>query len=181
MPGVLRTRAGYCGGTSKDPTYRNIGDHAETLQIDYDPEKISYKDLLKVFWSAHNPCYKGSRQYMSAIFFHNDDQKKLALESQKAEAANRKDKIATEISALGTFTIAEDYHQKYYLRGNADFIKEFKAMFKDEKALLNSTAAARVNAYLDGKGKRADLEKEIDSYGLSADLKKKLLERVGKN
>jgi methionine-S-sulfoxide reductase len=118
MDGVVRTRVGYSGGQEKDPTYRSIGDHSETIQIDYDPARISYKKLLFIFWQSHDPTYHAwSRQYMSAIFYHNDEQRKLALETRTFEEKQRNKKIQTEILPFAKFYLAEDYHQKYQLRG----------------------------------------------------------------
>ena len=83
MPGVIRTRVGYTGGTTVDPTYHDLGDHSETIQIDYDPTQVSYQALLDVFWNSHNPTTRSwSRQYASAVFYHSDEQKKLAMESR---------------------------------------------------------------------------------------------------
>ena len=130
MDGVIRTRVGYAGGKKKDPTYRSIGDHSETIQIDFDPRRISYKKLLSVFWHSHNPTQRSwSQQYKSAIFYHDEKQRKLALETQAFEEQQRNQKIQTEIVPFTQFYLAEDYHQKYGLRGRSDLIKEFKAMY----------------------------------------------------
>jgi methionine-S-sulfoxide reductase len=168
---------GFAGGTKKNPTYTSIGDHSETLQIDFDPSQTSYQKLLEVFWANHNPCSTPySRQYMSAIFYHNDQQKKLATESRDREQARRKQKILTVIAPLTEFTLAEDYHQHYYLRQQRDLMREFNAMFPDAKAFANSTAAMRVNAYIDGYGSLDTLQKEIGSFGLSTEASKKVVE-----
>ncbi len=173
----MRTRCGFTGGTTKNPTYRNIGDHTETMQIDFDPEQISYKQILELFWKSHNPCAKAfSRQYMSAVFYHSDEQKKVALETRDAAAAKREEKIVTPVLAAGTFTLAEDYHQKYYLRNDRELMKEFTAIYPNDKDFVNSTAAARVNGIVGGGGTLARLKKEIDSYGLSEKGRERLLE-----
>jgi len=71
--GVVRTRVGYTGGSTKNPTYHSLGDHTETVQIDYDPTQISFEELLDVFWDSHRPTQRAwSRQYMAAVFFHNE-------------------------------------------------------------------------------------------------------------
>ena len=84
LPAVVRTRVGYCGGTLKDPTYHELGDHTESVQVDYDPAKLSFGQLLDKIWTSHNPCGVGgkSRQYMSVIFYHDEAQKK-AIEASK--------------------------------------------------------------------------------------------------
>ena len=85
------------------------------VEVDYDPSQTSYERLLTVFWATHNPCAaNGSRQYMSALFYHNDAQKKLALGTQEREEARKGTRIATEVLPATTFYVAEDYHQNYY-------------------------------------------------------------------
>ena len=75
----MSTRVGYAGGAKEDPTYRSLGDHSETIQIIYDPEIISYNELLDIFWQSHNPSLGSfTRQYASIIFYHDDNQKKQA-------------------------------------------------------------------------------------------------------
>jgi len=176
MDGVVRTRVGYAGGTTLDPTYRSIGDHSETVEIDYDPAKLSYEDLLDVFWSSHRPTSPAwSRQYASAIFVHNDEQRRLAEES-KARLEARLGTLYTDVVTLDRFYLAEDYHQKYRLRNTPALFSEFRAMYPDEAAFRDSTAAARVNGYLDGYGARGELEHEIGRYGLSTAGQARLLE-----
>ena len=173
---MIRTRVGYSGGQKKDPTYRSIGDHSETIQIDYDPTRLSYKDLLFVFWQSHDPTHKSwSRQYMSAIFYQNDEQRKLALETKAFEENQRNRKIYTEIVPYGKFYLAEDYHQKYELRRHGDLMKELKAMYPRDIDFVNSTAAARINGYIGGHGKPEDFEAAIENLGLSAAGRERLL------
>jgi peptide-methionine (S)-S-oxide reductase len=173
---VVRTRVGYAGGRKQNPTYYNLGDHTETVQVDYDAAQTSYEQLLAVFWATHNPCAQtGSRQYMSAVFYHNDAQKKLALETRDREQARQRARIATKILPVETFYVAEDYHQKYVLREEASLMREFQAMLPDPKDFRNSTAAARVNGYLGGHGSKEMIQKEIDKLGLSPEARQTLL------
>jgi peptide-methionine (S)-S-oxide reductase len=173
----MRTRVGYAGGTTKDPSYYNLGDHAETIQIDYDPTRISYKELLAIFWANHNPTRSAlKRQYMSAIFIHNDEQKRLALETRDRAAARAKGTITTEIVPFASFYLAEEYHQKYYLQQTPELLREFSAIYPAARDFINSTAAARVNGYLSSYGSLADLTGEISTFGLSPAGNKKLLE-----
>jgi len=168
MDGVVRTRVGYAGGKKKDPTYRSIGDHSETIQIDFDPTRVSYKKLLAVFWHNHNPTQRSwSQQYKSAIFYHNDEQRRLALETQAFEEAQRNQKIQTEILPFSNFYLAEDYHQKYGLRGQRELMNEFKAMYPKDMDFVNSTAAARVNGYISGHATPEEMEATIANLGLS--------------
>jgi peptide-methionine (S)-S-oxide reductase len=176
---VVRTRVGYSGGTKKNPTYHDLGDHSETIQIDFDPTQISYQRLLDFFWRAHNPTSRSwSRQYRAAIFFHNEEQQRLALESRDREAPRINGKILTEILPAAEFYLAEDYHQKYYLRQDFFLDNEFRKMFPSGRDFVNSTAAARVNGYISGYGTRAALKEEMDQLGLSEAGRKRLLDRV---
>lgn len=160
---------GYAGGKKKNPTYHSLGDHAETVQIEFDPSGISFKELLGIFRESHDPAIRSwSRQYMSAIFFHNEEQKRLAVETMDREASILKRQVFTEIVPFTEFYIAEDYHQKYALQHNPDLMREFRIMYPSFERFVASTAAARVNGYLAGCGTSKDLLAEIDSYGLSS-------------
>jgi peptide-methionine (S)-S-oxide reductase len=182
IPGVVRTRVGYAGGTTENPTYHNLGDHSETIQIDYDPTQISYRELLDVFWDSHNPAGRSpSRQYMSIVFYHNDEQRRLALETRDREAARVKGQITTEIVPFSRFYLAEDYHQKYWLRQKPEFMQEFDAIYPNSDDLIASTAAARVNGYVAGHGSLETLQAEVDHLGLSPEARQKLLEIVHKS
>ena len=170
---------GYAGGTRPSPTYQDLGDHTEAIQIDYDPAQISYGKLLDVFWASHHPTQPSfSRQYMSIIFYHNEKQRRLAIATKEREAAKRKAVIHTEITPATTFTLAEDYHQKYYLRHREVLMREFRAVYPRPSALVASTAAARVNGYLGGNGSSRQLQGEIDELGLSPAGRQRLLEIV---
>jgi peptide-methionine (S)-S-oxide reductase len=147
--------------------------------VDYDPTVISFDKLLDVFWDSHNPYAPSfSRQYMSIIFFHNDEQKRLAIASMQHEATRTKRRIFTEILPFTNFYLAEDYHQKYRLRSERDLMTEFSAMYSSTEDFVNSTAAARVNGYLDGYGTLEDLMDELPGFGLSQTANKKLIEIV---
>jgi len=126
VEGVLSTQVGYTGGQTENPTYKQVCSdrtgHAEAVEVTYDPEKVSYKDLLQVFWSIHDPTQHNRQgpdvgsQYRSAIFHHNGLQAKAAEESRKELERSGKFRrpIATEIAPAGPFYRAEDYHQQYY-------------------------------------------------------------------
>lgn len=175
MPGVVSTRVGYAGGTTLDPTYHEIGDHAETIQIDFDPTQISYDDLLEIFWHSHSPTRQAwKRQYMSAIFTHDEDQHRRALVAHEA-AVTRLGRVHTEIAPAGPFTLAEDYHQKYRLGRSGNLLTELRAIYPRIEDLVGSTAAARLNGWVAGHGRLADLHAEIDDYGLSSESKRFLL------
>jgi peptide-methionine (S)-S-oxide reductase len=126
VEGVVSTISGYIGGTVKDPTYEQVSaggtGHAEALRVEYDPSKVSYRNLLDVFWRNIDPLVKNRQfcdvgeQYRSAIFYHDEEQRRLAEETKRAiEASGRFDReIVTEIAPAGEFWPAEDYHQDYY-------------------------------------------------------------------
>jgi len=177
--GVIRTMVGYTGGTLKNPTYHNLGDHTETVQLDYDPDQTSYERLLWIFWGGHTPQDRvWKRQYMSAVFFHDAEQEKLAKKVKARVEERLKVRLFTEVIPLSEFYIAEDYHQKYHLQGEPDFMDEFSAIYPRIKDLTASTAAARVNGYLGGYGTVESLEAEIDGFGLSPGQVNKLKDIV---
>jgi peptide-methionine (S)-S-oxide reductase len=126
LDGVSSTISGYAGGTKKNPTYEEVTTgttgHTEVVQVTYDPKKITYEKLLEVFWRNIDPltsnrqfCDVGS-QYRAAIFYHDENQKRLAEASKKALSKRFKEPIVTEIVAYTEFFPAEDYHQDYYVK-----------------------------------------------------------------
>lgn len=170
---------GYAGGTTPSPTYRSLGDHTETIQIDYDPAVISYEELLDLFWRAHDPTRQSwSRQYMSIIFYHDEEQERLIMESKAREEARLGREIVTEIAPYTAFYRAEDYHQKYRLRQASALMRDFRQMYPDTVDFVDSTAAARVNGYVAGYGAVAQFQEELGRLGLSAEGQDKLLSIV---
>lgn len=126
LKGVQKVEAGYAGGDVENPTYKQVSSgttgHAEVTRIIFDPEIISYEQLLEVFWHTHNPTtpnrqgYDVGPQYRSVIFYHNDEQKKTAEESlaRTDKSDLWEDPIVTEVKALSNYSTAENYHQNYY-------------------------------------------------------------------
>ncbi len=124
--GVKSTKVGYIGGQLPNPTYEEVctdkTGHAEAVEVEYDPDEISYEELLDVFWKNHNPTTLNRQgpdvgiQYRSAIFYHNDEQKEIAEKSkQKLDKSGQfGNPIVTEIVPTPTFYKAEEYHQKYF-------------------------------------------------------------------
>ena len=168
---------GYAGGSKANPTYRDLGDHSETIQIDYDPAQISFQELLDIFWSSHSPTARPwSQQYASIIFYHNQEQKRLAEASLDREAASLGNPIYTEIEPFAQFYLAETYHQKYRLQQDPALAREFRALYPQDEEFINSTATARVNGYLGGYGTLAALEADLEELGLSKETRQKLLE-----
>jgi len=130
--GVVSTRVGYTGGQTENPTYEQVCSHttghAEAVEVTFDPTKVTYTELLKLFWSIHDPTTPNRQgpdigsQYRSAIFYHGEDQRKLAEESMAKLAASGKtrSKIVTQIVPATTFYPAEDYHQQYFEKKGID-------------------------------------------------------------
>ena len=126
LEGVLDVAVGYEGGSTDNPSYQDVctgqTGHAEVVEVDYDPEKISYDELLEVCWNIHDPTSLNLQgpdigtQYLSAIFFHNEDQKKKAQLSKSSTQSEGTypDGIVTEITPHETFYRAEEYHQRYF-------------------------------------------------------------------
>ncbi len=124
--GVTSTAVGYTGGHVDNPSYEDVctdeTGHAEAVQVEYDPNQVSYDELLKIFWENHNPTTLNrqgpdiGRQYRSAIFFHDDEQEKIANQSKdNLEKSNRyNSKIVTQIVPAKSFFRAEEYHQRYF-------------------------------------------------------------------
>lgn len=161
------------------PTYHNIGDHTETVQVDYDPNLTSYGQLLDVFWNSHEPTRRSRPgQYMKAVFYQNEQQRELALASKVAVEKKIGSTVKTEIVPLQTFTMAEDYHQKFTLKGHKGLKKEMMRIYPRHQDLVDSTAAARLNGYLGGYGSKEQLAREMESLGLSAEAEKALAEMV---
>lgn len=127
--GVLSTQVGYTGGHVDAPDYKLVCSgttgHAEAVEVTFDPARVSYEDLLEVFWACHDPTQKNRQgpdvgtQYRSAIFFHDSDQEKLARESKQRleEGGGYRRPIVTEITPASTFHRAEEYHQQYLAKG----------------------------------------------------------------
>ena len=125
LPGVTSTRVGYIGGHTENPTYKEVctdhTGHAEAVEVEFDPAKIHYPDLLKVFWENHDPTQLNrqgpdyGKQYRTAIFYHSPEQEAAAQASKQAleQSGAYKRKIVTEITPAAEFWRAEDYHQQY--------------------------------------------------------------------
>jgi peptide-methionine (S)-S-oxide reductase len=126
LEGVIATRVGYEGGNLENPTYEDVCSHttghAEVVEVTYDPEKVSYDELLNVFWHKHDPTQVNRQgwdigdNYRSVVFFHDEEQRDAALRSKEDEQANWSAPIVTQIEPAQTFYEAEDYHQQYLER-----------------------------------------------------------------
>jgi len=123
VPGVLSTQVGYTGGHIPDPSYEDVctgaTGHAETLEVEFEPERVSYDDLLEIFWEIHDPTQRDRQgpdvgtQYRSAIFVHSPEQEAAARASRERAQARFSRPIVTEIVPASEFYRAEEYHQRY--------------------------------------------------------------------
>jgi peptide-methionine (S)-S-oxide reductase len=153
VDGIEKVESGYMGGQVKNPTYKEVCSgltgHAEVLQVTFNPDEVTYDELLEIFWKTHDPTTLNSQgndvgtQYRSAIFYHSDEQKKLAegYKEQLTAAEVFDQPIVTEITPASVFYKAEDYHQNYYnLNGDAPYcafvirpkVEKFKKVFKEK-------------------------------------------------
>ncbi|XP_067011750.2 peptide methionine sulfoxide reductase [Anabrus simplex] len=179
MQGVIRTRVGYAGGSKVNPAYRSLGDHTESIDIDYDPNEITYQKLLDSFWDNHDPTAKMSVQYTSLIFYHDDEQKDLAEKSLKErEQKMNRGYFVTKVIPFKEFYNAEDYHQKYRLQQHSYLMNAIG--LKSGPQLISSYLAARLNGYVVGFGGVAQFDAEVEKLGLdekTAEYVRKLVVR----
>lgn len=140
VPGVRTVVSGYTGGTTPDPTYQRMGDHAEAVEVIYDPEVVTYEQLLEVFWSNIDPTDEGGQfydrgsQYRTAIYVLDDAQAAAARASLEANAKRLNQPIATAVLPASEFYPAEEYHQDYYLK-EPDRYEAYKKGSRREETL----------------------------------------------
>lgn len=169
---------GYAGGRKRNPTYHDLGDQTEALLVEYDTSILTYEQLLDVYWAGYRPKRRAwSVQYRAAIFFHDEEQRVQAEHSKQVLESASGDALAVAIEPAGTFWSAEDYHQKYYLRGDRELMREFRAMYPRDEEFVDSTAAARVNGFLGGYG---DPRAVLDELGLSDEGRHRVVEAAAR-
>ncbi|KAL3829404.1 hypothetical protein ACJIZ3_018206 [Penstemon smallii] len=152
LDGVVRTTAGYAGGSKSNPEYRSLGDHAESVQIEYDPRIITFRQLLDVFWTSHDSRQVFGQgpdvgnQYRSIIFTDGSEESRLAALSKEREQTRSKNSVVTtQIQQLGTFYPAEPEHQKFELKRNPFFLQLIGNLPEEE--LEKSSLATKLNGY----------------------------------
>ncbi len=159
---------GYAGGQTEKPDYNNLGDHTEAVQVDYDPRRISYEQLLEIFWNSHTATSRSwSTQYKNAIFYHDETQRQAGENTRTTLAQKTGRTIHTEVAPLRSFNLAENYHQKYLLKQRPDLTAAMARIYPLNSDFIDSTAVTRLNGYIGGNGSTAQLVREIDSLGLS--------------
>jgi len=143
--------------------------------VDFDPRLISYTHLLDIFWKSHEPTRQSmSRQYLKAVFYHNEQQGELAMASRKAIEKETGSTVRTEVLPIRSFTMAEEYHQKFTLKRQSTLRDEMAHIYPLNHDFVNSTAVARLNGYAGGHGTKGQLSKEIGRLGLSPEGKRVL-------
>ena len=180
LRGVLRTRVGFAGGTTVKPTYRHMGDHTETVEIDFDPGIISYEEILRKFWQNHYPNrgnYKG-RQYISLLRYHGAQQQETADKVKQEMERNLGEAIETEIAAFEQFTLADERHQKYYLKRYPNTLEQLQDLFPKMDHLVDSTFAARLNGFVKGYGKMRLLKSEVAGWNIDEENRDILLNKL---
>jgi peptide-methionine (S)-S-oxide reductase len=150
LDGVVRTRVGYAGGSKPDPTYGSLGDHTEVVQVEFDPDRLAYREVVAEVFAAHNPYQQpAKRQYQNVVLAESEAQFETVgefLDDSDFDPA----RVETRIEGLGEFTPAEHYHQKYSLRGKRWAKEPFEEAGYDAEAIRESPAAAKLNADLAG-------------------------------
>ena len=154
-------------------------DYTETVRVEFDPQVISYRRLLDLFWASHDPTYDVSfRQYRNAVFYTSEQQRIEAEESREELKQEKKRPIFSAIESAGTFYPAEDYHQKYYLQKVDGLFREFRQIYPDNADFTASTAASRINGYLGCFGDPQEFKANIDLLGLSTKSRNDLVDYV---
>lgn len=157
-----------------------MADYTECLEIDFDPQEIGFEEIVKHFWSSHNPNrgnYKG-RQYLSILLFRDAEQKEMIERVKDSLEKSMKDKIDTEIAPYRGFTLAEKRHQKYYLKRYPKAMDRLLSYYGTHEQLVDATLVARLNSFVKGYGTLAVLKEEMAGWDLSRETKGKLVELV---
>ena len=169
LEGVVRTRVGYAGGLAEGPTYDVIGDHTESVEIEFDPSKISFRQLVELYSGSPNVRRKPWKRQYRNVFFYRDEAQRAVV-----QAVLGKTGFEVDIEPFRSFTRAEDYHQKYHLQ-QSDLLVQYHGVFKDFRGFTDSTAVARVNGYLGGRTPAASIESQLSKLGLNSEGQKLLL------
>jgi len=147
VEGVVRTRVGYAGGTTADPTYHDIGDHSEALQVDFDPGVVSFHELVDLAVANHNPRRQPRKRQYQSVLFYGSEREREVIEERLDEIRTT---VETRVEPLDRFCLAEDYHQKYNLRSDRAVMSAFEDAGYDDADIRESPAAARLNAAVAG-------------------------------
>lgn len=149
MDGVVRTRVGYAGGTKPDPSYHSLGDHTEVVQIDFDPDIVTYRDLVEDAFQQHDPRTQSHKTQYQNVVFTSTATQRTAVDSVLAASGYTADGVETRLEQLSRFYPAEDYHQKYRLR-SASLLSAFEEAGYTDEEIRESHIAAKLNGYVAG-------------------------------
>jgi peptide-methionine (S)-S-oxide reductase len=183
LPGVIRTRVGFAGGLAENPTYRSMGDHTETVEVDFNPEMSSFEEILHIFWNNHTSTnrvrYK-ERQYMSILFYHDEKQKESIFNVKTELEEKRNEQIETEIVPYADFTLAENRHQKYYLKRFSKAAALLNNYYPSADAFTDSTSIARLNGFVREFGTLNSIKEEINEWQISGESRQMVLDLLKK-
>ncbi len=172
--------AGYAGGTTPDPTYRRMGDHTEVVEVTYDPEIISYEELVKTFFELHTPRQAAPRQYRSVILAYDDQQYEAAADILDRIEAEEGERPHTALERLDRFYLAEDYHQKFYLQARSEAAEALDDFYGSRQAWFDTEAAALLNAVAGRELRPSEALERLEDVGwpkLEVGLVRMILER----
>jgi len=181
MDGVLRTRVGYSGGKSSNPSYKVVDLHSEVVEIDYDPDVISYAELIDIFFNAHNETLRPYDQRVkSLIFYRNEVEYEIAKTKIDAIRKNtdKNESVYTELKAFEILYLAEPEHQNRSLKLEPSLYSELKQIFKTEDKILFSILASKLNGYIYGYGTLEEAQTLLESSGLSEASKQRVFDVI---
>jgi len=163
----VRTCVGYAGGSTPRPTYSDLGDHIETVRVAFAPSRVTYANLLDVFWAAHDPTRPAfKRQYLRALMPCTDAQQAAAQRSLEKQEAACGTSLATEVLPTAAFHRAEAYHQKHTLQRHPAVMKAFYRIYPEMEAFTDAPSAALANGYAGGYRDPAHLDADRDRLGV---------------
>ena len=181
MDGVLRTRVGYSGGKSTNPSYKVVDLHTEVVEIDYDPDLISYGQLIDIFFASHNETLRPYDQRVkSLIFYRNPEEYEIAKEKLQAirDKTPEKESVFTELKAFEVFYLAEPEHQNRSLKLETSLYGEVKQIFGSEDKIMLSILASKLNGFVYGYGTIEKAQELLEVSGLSQASKDRLIEVI---
>ncbi len=168
IDGVLRTRVGYAGGDSTTPSYDNLGNHIEVFEVDYDPDLLSYEDMVKLYFYVYDATARPfSQRVTPVIYYRNEAEQEISERVKLSIEANSEKGLFTVIRPLEVFYLAEEKHQLSYLKQETSLYMEVREIFVEEDALLLSILASKLNGFIAGYGLDSDLASILKSSGLS--------------
>jgi len=181
MDGVLRTRVGYSGGKSTTPSYKVVDLHTEVVEIDYDPEIISYEDLIGVFFASHNETLRPYDQRVkSLIFYRNENEHEIAKKklSEIRALAPEDESVFTELKSFEVFYLAEPEHQNRSLKLEVSLYKELEQIFGADDKMLLSILVSKLNGYIYGYGDMEGALELLEQSGLSEASKTRVIDVI---